>query len=83
MFDSDDREGASGGQVRTVHNPAVIPGGIYTRQVLQDNLNVSKAVFKTWIDSGLRPIPGTGTRSQLFFADDVLDFMRSLKTKGM
>lgn len=82
MSKSDHREGTSSRQDKTILPPAVEPMGIYTRQQLQNNLNTSKDTFAKWIAAGLKPIPNTGTGTELFFADDVINYFRKLAHPG-
>lgn len=59
--------------------PAVMPGGLYTRKQLVNNLGVSGGTIANWEKAGLCAIPNTGASASMYFADDVLDFMRKLK----
>lgn len=76
MNNSDYGEGAS---IRQPQIPAVMPGGLYTRKQLVNNLGVSGGTIANWEKAGLQPIPNTGASANMYFADDVLEFMRKLK----
>lgn len=58
--------------------PALMPGAVYRRQQLQDNLRVSPNTISAWIRDGLKPLPRSG-KGHLFLADDVIEFLRTPK----
>lgn len=69
-------------QVKNILPPAVQPVGVYTRRQIQNNLNMSDETFQSWMKQGLTQIPGTGTGTALFFAEDVYTFLKNLKKRG-
>jgi len=56
--------------------PAVIPGGLYTRQQLIRNLGIGKQTIADWITAGLPVVDGLGNRNSLIFADDLISFLK-------
>ena len=82
MSDSDYGKSARRGQDRTVHLPAVIPGGLYTRKQLINNLSIGDATLGKWEAAGLRAIKDIGASATLYLADDVLEFLKSNRNEG-
>lgn len=82
MAKSDLREGTSSRQDKTILPPVIQPTGIYTRQQIQRNLNMTDKTFLQWMAGGLKPIPNTGTAHSLFFAEDVYAYLNKLKNAG-
>ena len=66
-------------EARTPRPPRISPGGIYSAQDLMHNLQIGPAKLQEWsrAKSPLKPL-GTATKSHLYFADDVIAFMRRL-----
>lgn len=82
MDTSDNREGTSTRQARTISPPVIQPTGVYTRQQIENNLGMDRKSFAKWLKNGLKPIPNTGTDHALFFAEDVFAYLRSLQNAG-
>lgn len=55
--------------------PAIIPGALYTRPQVENNLGMSPQTTTLWIDHGLKPYRAA-TRADLFMGDDVIEFVK-------
>lgn len=60
---------------RFVNPQPLIPGAIYARPVLEGVLCVGTNTITEWVKAGLEPF-GLGARTDLFFSDDVIAFIR-------
>lgn len=81
MACSDDRESTSRRQDKTITPPAIQPGGLYTRKQLLNNLKISPSTLTRWQSHGLMTVEPLGAGSHMFLADDILEFMKSLRTQ--
>jgi hypothetical protein len=61
---------------RTPQIPALMPGAVYTRAQLENNLRKSPNTITEWLRQGMKPLPGAG-RGMLFLADDVIAFLKN------
>lgn len=72
-------KGAHKGQDQSTHLPAVIPGGLYTRRQLIQNLRVSPNTIDDLEEMGLRFITISAKgKFKYYLGDDVLDLFKTL-----
>ena len=67
-----------------VSAPAIVPGALYTRTQIEQNLGIGNGTTTLWMDHGLKSYR-PGTRSDLFLGSDVIAFVaenRELKRAG-
>lgn len=55
--------------------PAIVPGGIYIRSQVEENLRISDKTLTWWIDNGLR-VYRPATSKDLMFGEDIISFVR-------
>lgn len=65
---------------RFVNPQPLVPGSIYARPVLEGVLCVGTNTITEWITKGLEPF-GQGAKTDLFFSDDVIRFLREMGPK--